>query len=47
MPDQWRWNEIPSYRLNKVDVVNALVKLFGNYAFDTKVRHLADFALPS
>ncbi len=47
MPDQWRWNEIPSYRLNKVDVANALVKLFGNYDFGTKVRRLADFALPS
>jgi len=41
MPDQWRWNEIPSYRLNQVDVEGYLKKLFENYKFYTVVRHLA------
>lgn len=41
MPDQWRWNEIPSYRLSKVDVEDYLKGLFGNYKFYTVVRHRA------
>lgn len=41
MPDKWRWNEIPSYRLNKADVEGYLKQLFGNYKFYTEVRLLA------
>ena len=35
---RWRWDKIPSYRLDKTDVEHYLKVKFGNFKFYTHVR---------
>lgn len=45
MPDTWRWNQIPSYRLKQADVEDYLKKKFGNWKFYTQVSHIIEWFL--
>ena len=37
MPDQWRWNQVPSYRLSESDVKEYLEDKFGDHDFSIEV----------